>query len=208
VNKKQFNFFLQAAICLLLFSCTKNQLTPAAFLKYINDPENGLSKERKIEALNIKLKYLPPGYLAYKEYKDIGVKGQQQLDSIQKLYANSLTFVMELSPEDQKAQDVMLQDIQSEEEFKERVNTMNFNMKEFLELEIEGKTLSPTIANLENIYGLKNSRKIIIVFPVEIEKIKKGKNLKFTYVDEIYATGVNNFEFLSDDLVNVPSIKL
>jgi hypothetical protein len=192
----------------LLTACSTRALKPAEFMKFINEEKNGLNKVKNINGLKIKVKYLPSDFLAYKEFKDSDMSGDEKLDSLKKLYANSLTFVMELSPEKEKSQDVMLQNIHSEQEYKDRVNVMNFNMKDYLEIEVDGKNISPSIANLENIYGLKNSRKVIVVFPVEIKKMTRGKELKFTYSDEIYSTGVNHFEFQSDDILDVPQIKI
>lgn len=189
-----------------LISCTGSKVKPEEFARYMNDPSNGLSKERKVNGITIRVKYLPASLLAYKEFKSLEMQDASLYDSLRTTYISGHNFVMEIIPDSQE--DLMLKDIHSETEYKERVNLMNFNLKEYLELSVNGETIPASIANLENTYGLQNGRKVMVVFPKKSSDKKENSDVQFTFQDEIYATGINHFTFSSKDLEAIPDIKL
>jgi hypothetical protein len=207
VNKQILLYYSIVLIAgIFLQSCKNSKVKPPEFARYINDPANGLSKERKVNGITIKVKYLPTSLLAYKEFKESEMVDEAQYDSLYTTYASGRSFLMEIIPDNKE--DLMSKDIDTESEYKERVNQMNFNLRDYLELSVNGETIPASIANFENIYGLQNGRKVMVVFPIKPSDKKGNGDIQFTYHDEIYATGINHFTFSAKDLQAVPEIKL
>ena len=80
-------------------------------------------------------------------------------------------------------------------------------MDEFIRLKIGEAIYEPVLINLEEVYGLKDSRNITIVFVPEDasdEAFYNAEEFEFTYDDEIFGTGINHFRFKRSDLNNTP----
>jgi hypothetical protein len=208
------NFFLKSLFYILilsLFSCGKKTIKdPQEFMKWINNPENGLVKSKSTIGVKIDLKYLPPSYLAYQEMKDGKNKSAETRDSLISYYSQSITFLMIIGPDEKEKKntgDIMYRDITKFDDYKDRAHIMNFEISEYVNLETEKGKYKPVIANLENIYGLVNERKIMFVFPRvnSTEDLTNSKELDFVFTDEIYNTGINHFVFTQEQIKKVPN---
>ncbi len=202
---------LISCLCLfLLFSCGKKEIKePLEYTKWLADPENNLVQTRYINGIKISVKYLPPEYLAYIECKDKENVNKLVKDSLVRYYEESKTFVLNIGPDERKGQpsgDIMMSNISHYQDYKGRNFTMNFEMQDYISLEIPGASYAPVLCNLENVYGLDKSRNIFVVFA---DKEKKGKlnvskELDFVFDDEIFGTGRSHFVFNKKDLNDIP----
>ncbi len=212
--KQKINLFLAFAGLLglvILNGCKVRFDTEQAMYHWINDPENGLVKTRNISGLQLTMKYLPPEYLAFKELKQKADISEQVIDSLVNYYQNSFTFLLTIgpSPAHENNVDIMMAGIPDFQAYKQRSLTMNFNMAEYLSLTAAGKEWKPVLSNLENNYGLQDHRNIYMVFTPEtgMGEIQDSPDLKITYNDELFHTGLNHFKYKLEDLGNIPAIK-
>ena len=177
-------------------------------MKYLSEKENGLVKEKSVNGVNIKVKFLPIDYLVYKEFRSDTINGLS-VDSIKKSYQNSITFMMTLGPDKENNFDITKVGVANYEEFAQRIEELNFWMKENVTLTVGDKVVNTELAQMESTYGLEKDRKIIFVFQNKDEKGQSilTEDITFTYKDEIFYTGINKFKFRIDDINSLPEFK-
>ena len=202
----KFKIVLLIVVSLFVGACNTSIDNFSDYMKFLANTENGLVKKKSANGIAIKVKFLPLDYLAYKEFiNDTSLN----LEAIKKTYENSLTFMMTIGPDEDKAFDITKVGVSSYEEFALRIEEMNFWMKDYVTIKIGEKEIKAELAQMESTYGLEKDRKIVFVFQ---NKDAAGNNLlvddvTFTYKDEIFYTGINNFKFNIDDINALPEFK-
>ncbi len=193
---------------MMCLSCTKDFHSEQEMYEWINDPENGLVKERITGDIKIRAKYLPPEVLVYRELSRNPGYSQQEKDSLFAYYRYTRTFILEIGTA-KKDEDIMFNKIHEVEEFQLRARQLNFYMGEYLSLMTGKKEYPPTLTNLENTYGMSTSRNIIVVFSPENKKneLMEADKLTLKFDDEIFSTGINHFVFNKKEIDNIPAIK-
>jgi len=187
-------------ISFLLTSCKTSHVNSVEeYNKWMNDPENGLVKTKKIKGLTVSVKYLPAAYLIYKELGETDYS-EKDRDSLKKAYERSLTFLMTIAPDKEKGNknDIMLEGIVNYKDYSERLLTLNFELDKNVTLKSDNLELKPVLSALENTYGLSKSRSITFVFAPDIkemEMLKNAKTLDFVYIDELFQLGILHFNF-------------
>lgn len=210
MNMKQCICFF--VLCTVLLSCSKQQVNSVAeYSKWINNPDNGLIVTRKINGLKISVKYLPSDYLVYKEMQDDNGAIKNQLESLKNEYENSITFLMTISPDEDKGNknDIMFDGITNYKEYSERLLSLNFEIDKNITLKTGNIELKPVLSALENTYGLSKGRNIVFAFaPTKIEKqeIENSAEFDFMYSDDLFQMGLMHFNFTKKDLKNLPLI--
>ncbi len=131
-------------------------------------------------------------------------------DSLKMLCDSSLTFVFTIAPkEENKNIDIVKTGVGSIGEFNEKVDKLNFRMKEDFYLEVGEQKYCPALVTMENDYGITSGRNFIIVFDLEGETQSswiENKVFSLVYEDQVFRSGVINFKF--DNIDSVPTIKL
>ena len=175
------------------------------------DPENGITKEKVTHGIKLKVKYLPVNYLVYNAVKsNDGAISKVELEKIKRSYANSLTFMLTLGPDDNEAFSITNVGIENYEQFAQRIETMSFNMKEYLALYVNSKKYVPELVQMETINTLEPSKNLIVVFNNLDEKGNDitSNDMTFVFNDELFYTGINKFVFKAKDLKTLPELEL
>ena len=204
--------FILVSIMALFYSCSKSKTVNSLeeYNKWLSSEANGLVKIKRINGFELRVKFLPVNYLAYKEYQDLEMtKGQKQFDSLRESYKTSLTFLFSICPDHEKGnnEDILISGVNSEQEYNEKVNTMSFNMDKYIKLMIEERELAPVLHNMENVSGLSQSRHFLFAFS-DSTGLNMNKGFDFIYADELFKLGINHFMFDAKHLRNVPEIRL
>lgn len=203
--------FYRGIFCLLILtSCGGKTITSTeGYLAWLNDVDNGLVASKEAGGITVKVKHLPSNYLANQDLSGQKKITKVEADSLINGYDKSLTFLMTIGVDgDVKKGDVMYQGVTDYKQYKERLYAMNFDIENNISLKIGGKKYTPVLSNLENGYGLTDSRNITLVFVPEIkedESFYLGEEIQFTYDDELFDTGINHFTFNRKDINNTPS---
>jgi hypothetical protein len=211
-NFIQKGFLMTGAIMLLLLaSCSKKKVSTEEYLKYINQPENGLITTKKVNGFVLSLKYLPPEYLTAKELADLTTKKNQVVkDSLLKYNRQYKTFLLTFSPDEEKGNhnDVMLDGVKNYEEFSQKVEQMNFGMGEYIHLKTDKGTYAPVLTNLENTYGLSKARSLTLVFTPQknAEEFKGLKEWDIVYEDDLFGAGILHFVITQADIEKLPEL--
>ena len=176
-------------------------------MEYLADKNNGLIKEKSVGGIQLKVKYLPNDYLVYNEIKNNKQLTEDMVDSVRLTYANSLTFMMVLGPDKNESFDITRVGVASYEEFAQRIEEMNFNMTQYVKLQVNNEAYSPELYQMESTYGLEQSRKFLFVFKAKDGKSNRilNSDVQFVYADEMFNTGINKFKFNSSDVNTIPT---
>lgn len=197
---------------LLFFDCSPMPMDK--FTQWMGDSQNGISKDKYVNGLHIRLKYLPTDYLVYSDLKNIlhtdknFIPTVAVMDSVKQLYALSMTFVLSIGPDERDGigADVMLRDVHSYSDFVNRAITLNFEMEKFISLRLGSDIYAPVLTNLENTYGLSTARNIVLVFPRPNQHSVDEEVYEIVWNDMLYTTGIHHFVFSARDIESIPPL--
>lgn len=166
-----------------------------AYLRWLNEPNNGYVKEEVGEDLIFSVKRIPNEWSAHEEALKQPNYATAR-DSLLKLYDREITFLLTISPKDE-SKNVMFRDITSVPDFKNRVNELNFNFGQYLKLQAGAMEMPPVLVSFENIYEIGGQRSVLIRFLDETEDkhFVSAPQLVLVWVDEVFWTGVHRFGF-------------
>lgn len=197
-------------LLVVLSCCTKKEINnPGDYMKWMNNPKNGLIKIKYANGLKLTVKYLSPEYLTNLELKEEKAVSCSHRDSLIKAYRKGFNFLLAVGPDDRKQSngDVMLKNVNTYEEYAERMLVMNFGMEEYVTLVIDGKQFKPVLSGMENLYGLGEHRNISFAFVPEagnLQAFEKAETIDFVYEDDIFDLGINHFRFNQKDIKRIP----
>ena len=205
--------YLLAALALLLCGCGAAPIdSEAALLSWMSNPKNGLQRSRSTGGLEVSFQYLPPSYLALREAKSMPACNTAQFDSLLNLYNKDYSFVMTLGPDAEAGEtfDVMYAGVESEVDYNERVQQLNFEIASYLKLKTPLGEYAPVLSRLENTYGLARNRKIFLVFNTDNPNsdLFTANELGLTFNDALFGTGIRHYVFDRTQLMQAPEIDL
>ena len=206
------NKFITIAGLFILFatlqSCN-NALNFEDYVQYIKEPANGLTKNKTVGGIAIRVMHLPVNYQTYNELKiKKGSVLKNEIDSIKNTYASSFTFLMTIGPDGNETVDITKLGVSSWEEFNQRIMDMSFNMGSMVKLKIGKKELVPEIAQMERTYGLRKSSDLLFVFNSSDLILNEDEKIDFVFSDELFFTGITKFRFDRDDILNTPPLRI
>lgn len=202
--------FIGLLSIVFLQGCSSNSINEYKdYLSWLNDKDNGLVFDKEINGIQIKVKHLPSNFLAYQDLINEKNVSKSKADSLIQSYDKSLTFLLTLGIDGEKRKgDIMYQGVQDYEDYKRKLYHLNFDIENRISLKMEGKEYKPVLSNLENVYGLTDSRKIMLVFVPHEKKEETfyaSNQIQFTYDDDLFNTGINHFTFNRKDINNTPT---
>ncbi|MBO9703619.1 MAG: hypothetical protein J7604_25670 [Sporocytophaga sp.] len=203
-------FYIPFLLLPLLISCSKSKISNfTEYMKWINNPEHGLVKEKYVSGLKISVKYLPPDFLAHKELKRMESRVETTKDSLVNLYSKSKTFLITIAPDEREGEkkgDLMLTGISNYREYKERVFDLNFNLEEYVELIAGKEVYEPVLSGMINGYDLTNKKEFYLVFSEKQgqQGLDQSKEMDLVFDDEFFNSGRTHFLFKQEHLASIP----
>jgi len=203
---------LLSFIVLLLISigCNKSIRNESDYLKWLDNPSNGLVRTKHVSGFDIKVKFMPPSYLFCHDMSanDLSIS-QKQKDSLYQIYKHSLTFMMTLGPDkgDSNKMSVMYYGVKAYTDYVKRDLIMNFDFKKYAHIEVAGKEYDPVLSTMENSYELGLSRNVFFVFVPKDTADRTlfiSPTIDFTYDDDLFQLGLNHFVFKQEDIQGSP----
>ena len=179
--------------CLLLMSCG-NSLKPEAYIKWMENPKNGLNKSRSLGSVQYTVQYKTPEYSMLKNntLEEVNTDGHSGIHY----------FGLTLDPVDQKSQ-LLHVNLASEQDYFARMQYFNFNFKNDIYLNINGKQLPCEY------YLFESTGKITpgLTFTLGFDAQKEKGDLQVVINDRVFGTGGINFLFKEKTLNNIPKLK-
>ncbi|HBS88496.1 MAG TPA: hypothetical protein DEA97_18195 [Bacteroidales bacterium] len=199
--------FLTIIIALLFFSCQKT-LEDFSDLKdlfaYLENPENGLAKEKTINNVRVKVKYLPSEYMMIKDNPGV-LSDNKTVDSLMEGYNRNLYLLVSFEPATEQTGDVVYEGLSDYREYSQRMNNLNFKMDGQFFIN-DGKTKHYAVsAGFENVYSLKDSRELLLIFRNR-DMFMELDRIDLVYEDNVFETGINHYVFMVQDIKKLPKI--
>lgn len=207
-------FLLATGLAFLMMGCqVKEFSTPEEFYSWINEPGHGLMKEKFANATHIKVNYLPQDLQVMKEVKSRTNEEGISLEEIRQNYSHGQSFVLTLGPDTRdgkKGGDIVLRGARSYKDYKDRLLELNYELEPLITLKAGNLELQPALSNLENVFGMSESRKVNLTFVASNareDSILNNSDLELIFDDRIFRTGLNRFVFKKADINKIPKAK-
>lgn len=197
------------AVILSASSCSiwdRQPTTVQEYLAWLGDQDNGVSQTINANGVLIRVTYLPPEYMTYREMMSSDVVLPTMKDSLLAMYQHSKAFLFEFAPDTSRGKgDVLYKDVYTYGDYVRRVKTMNFSLGEYVVLENNGHKCQPSFSFFENSYSLDNRRKAVVLFTPDKGDKALGSDVSLVFYDEIFQTGIHRFSFEQRDVQRIPS---
>jgi hypothetical protein len=169
-------------------ACDPSLTTREEMLKYVNDPENGLTKTQKDDYL-IVAATMYPMHLMQKSDSNIGKTE----------FKNSLSFVIKFQPVQSAGNDFLIEAAGTYDNYKVMIEKLNFSPEAFFTLKTStGLEFKPVLATLENAFESSASKKLFLTFALSNQEINSIEGKKLTVVFDNLFEGKDKFDFEFD----------
>lgn len=187
-------------ILLSMVGCRPEFLSEQELKAYVLKPRHGLIKRVEKGNLTLELLYKPSDLVSFQEMEDINNENERQ--RIKAQYDSMSYFILRLSRAGQEIENAFAED---PIKFNKVINYLNEDIGKDIYLQGENGKIPPaTIAYARN-YGINDATQVLIVFQQQIHNLKSP--IKIFYNDNFLGTGLNQFTFEPNDIVNTPSLK-
>lgn len=180
---------------------SKKSLEPVEYVKWIENPENGLKVEKPIGDYQFTLLYKPLEYIVLKEAKQLEIKKSELKKGVEEI-SDFDYFTFQIGTV-KNVEDVLKFGVNTNEEFQKRVDYFSFRMQNDLKL-VDGKdTLQCSLFHFERTFGIAPYCTFVLGFE------KGGKELKnktLIYNDEILGLGPVKLMIQAENLNNIPQL--
>ena len=192
--------FLSVLVLTGVGSCSENVPDDPVLYQKLLDETVGMTKEKSVNGVTLKSQYQPPELLALINSKGSSGNFQKALEE----YNNQMSFVL-LVESKEEGEDILTRGLQGYEDYQSRVQLLNFEIKDYITLEVGGRRLKPVLGTMENTYGLRTGRKLIVVFAGHPEDLlQKNTEFDLIFQDPVFGTGINRFRYTTSDILNAP----
>ncbi len=186
INRVYILIFL---VFIALTSCQK-ELTAEEYLAYVNNPENGLKKEKEIGDFKIGVKYEPTQFLLSK---------QENVEEDELSNYEHFQFRMKLK----RGGDILLYKESNDMNEVTRINHFGFEAKNDFFIVSNSDTTNCIISHFSRNYNLNPTIDLTLAF----NAIDKKNDWQFVYNDHQFNIGTVKFVFKKEDLSNLPILK-
>lgn len=201
--KKRSALVVYAAI-LLLFSCSRDKLTPGEYIHWVTDKSNGLLTETAIGSYTFFLQYKPLDYVSLQERKGENLV-KDSLEKTKKELEDLQYYTFKIRSADNN--EVMAVQTENDPEYYSRLEYFMGVMQDDIVL-VEGKdTLPCLLFHFERNYGLSPDNSFVLAF----EKQKAQKNSSdrtLVFNDQVLGTGPVHLTIKGKSIDNIPELKL
>lgn len=201
-NKYSVSF--TAMLLLFIFLCIscKRSLQEEKLLEFINDEKHGLTEQKLINGVQLKMVYKPSDLLAWQEIKATDSINKEKTGEIRKRYAKQHYFLFSVSLQGKE----ILSSAADREWFSNMVNTLSFGMNDYVSLvNKEFDTLKLITYQCPRTYGMSASTDVLFVFE---KKDLKPNDILTLKIDEFgLYTGDVRFKTKVRNIKNVPKLK-
>ncbi len=199
----RFAFLIFFLLLFLFGGCGRGMETPSGLVKWVEAPANGLHQFVDKGDVRFDLQYQPPAYIAANENAKPSMSRaflEERLAKLGDLYYFRLSLIAK------NGTDILMQGIQEEAEYYQRVNYYSADFQQDIQLVQGSDTLPCIMYQFENTYGATPYVRMVLAFS------GKNRNTSDEHVtvlinERIFENGFLRFEFQADRLASVPTLK-
>lgn len=173
------------------------------FVQWVQNPENGFRKEKKMDDLTFSVQYKPYEYIVCMEERKEEIKDTLMKNRIGEI--NGMQYYDLKISLNEGAGELLKYQLASPQQYTERVNYFAFNMQNNIQLVEGNDTLPCSLYHFERAYDAAPSGTFLLGFQVTKNKLSQEKTL--LVYDKTFNKGMLKFTFRKKDLKNLPKIK-
>ena len=187
-----------------LAACGKQALQPSDYVKWVNDPDNGLIKKKTIHPLEVEVLYKPIDYVIANELRTNDIAAETY-NNRRAALGSMLYYTLKLGIEGGQ-EDVTNYGVSNASAQQERLAYLSFSLQKDIQLVEAGDTLNCQLFHFERAYDLVPYRTFVLGFDLKAAT----KNADKTLIIEMpyFKTGPVKLTFENSDLESIPNLKL
>lgn len=196
-------FLLFTGISILVISC-KTLFAPADYVKWIENPANGLKQDHEVKGVHFELQYKPVDYIIANENAKNELSEsfhQQRKEKLGDLFYFSLSLKS-------GTQDLLMHNLDEEQEYYQRVNYYALDFQQDIKMLIGSDTLPCLMYQFENTYGVAPYIKMSLAFSGKKKEQALKNNFSILIYDRVFGGGWLNYSFDNKKMNAVPEIKV
>ena len=193
---------LHISLLLTLVSCTiPEYATEDALHAYITDPSNGLSKQKEIGNITMKINYRPDDFMIWQELEG-DAPDTSKTKEVFSRYEDYLYFTLQLSS---GKKDALYGTSANQQDFNEKLQTLSFRMDQYVNLTTSNQDTIPVADFYYNrMFGMSNSADVLIIF--NQEKVKGSEWISINTKEFGFKTGRQSFRFKTKAIDQSPKL--
>lgn len=200
-------YTLYIVFVFVLVGCDTSSLdSKESFFKWMGDKKNGFIKETSANNFSLRMKYLPPEYLAMNEVSSIRGSGLENYNSFLEEFKNTRTFLLSIKHKNAGV-DITNYNVADMQDYRRRIADLNFRIKETVRLKIaNGTEFSPVLSTIENTYEIGGLKSIYLVFSDKSGEVLNSNTLDIVFNGGFLDTGISHFVFKKEAIENIPTL--
>lgn len=185
-----------------LIGCGDSSRT-GEFYAGLNDGKSGLARTVRANGWAFTMKYLSPEFLAYQASRN---EGSVATDTGVRSYEGGIVFLLSMRPDPPAGgSDAPANVAERERKLDESLAGLNFDVAGMLTAEYGDTVVPAVLAAAEGPSG-GGGRNLTLLFPRAAGRWRPHDTLRVALDDGILGSGTHVFEFLTDDLINAPTL--
>ncbi|MDB5256583.1 MAG: hypothetical protein JWM14_1278 [Chitinophagaceae bacterium] len=195
-----------------LFSTPPEELLPADYIHWVENPEHGLVCSNTIDNYTYTAFYKPLDYVVLKDLDSASANTMNFKKQLGE-YSGLQYYTLTIERSDDGTEELLRYDLNSTEDYFARIEYYSFKVQHDVIL-LEGEdTLTCRMSHFERAYGLQSKAKIILGFEKrkgDVSKIAETTNSDKTLVfyDRIFGAGIVKLRIDKSILNSIPKLKL
>lgn len=199
--------YLYFLLVVIFFGCKADILLPSEYIRWLENPENGLVQILTLDSFKISIQYEPIPYIIAREFKSNKInsdkfearKAALQNSSYYKIVVQMQmpTLPASLAADETAQQELLAYKQQLKDYF-------TFGMQQSLILVANQDTLLPALFHHESSYQNEGTYTILVAF----DKEQVLDNHKIIYNANVLNKGILEIEFLQKNIARLPELRL
>lgn len=197
---------IDQVIYMVLICCCmscKHKMHTAEYVQYINNKQNGLKNISSIDGWEFCLQYKPYDYIVLTENKE--AISESDFEKRKSEMVGTAWFSISIKRVDNSISPLRY-GITSSDEYNMRLNYFLNEASKDIKLVYNNVSLKPVNYLFENSYNLMPQETMIIGFYLPKGENAPVKDMKLSFNDRIFKTGIINASFSEKDLNNIPQL--
>lgn len=194
---------LYASLFVAIASC-KRSVDAAAYVKYVTDKRNGITKITEIDGFEYRMQYRTHDQIILSENK--GDKNSNNIEKRKESLKGTVWFNISLKRTD-NAISILRYGISNIDQYNARLNYYLNYASSDIKLLYGEDTLHPTGYVFENNYNLAPQETIVVSFTLPPGNNYPQKNMRLSMVDGVFNNGIINASFPIETINKIPTLK-
>lgn len=191
-----------ATVLVVAIGCSDSSRTDE-FYAGLNDGKSGLARTVRANGWAFTVKYLSPEFLAYQASRN---EGAAAADTAVRSYEGGIVFLLSMRPDQSVGgSDASANVDERGRQLDESLTALNFDVAGMLTARYGDTVVPAVLAAAEGPAG-GGGRNLTLLFPRIAGRWRPHDTLRVTFNDGILGSGSHVFEYLTDDLINAPTL--